>query len=235
MSERTKPTTHHDLLAAVDALLNPTRIKIWREGATRAEWTNIPSLWDQLQDATGYRATTGTGAASGHWPISGGIVALIIEITSTTTTALREQYDDKPRKQIPDSLRALAAHLAGADPDTWAPWCDTLRDWASRARAALRATPSRPRELWGIPCPLCGARTTQRDQDGETVRTAALTAEWSLVNGIDPHAYHQDTDYVVRAITCIACETAWFRGHDLDALVASMIRDNTTRETLTGA
>lgn len=221
------------LTAAIDALTNPTRLKVWRDGTNTPTWTNLPSLWTQLQDATGYRATQGSGSNSGHWPISGDVVDLIIDITTTVSEALHDHAGQHPRPNLPAKLRHLASIVTQQDDDAADWWADKVQIWVKRAKGALRQAPQRPRQLWGVPCPDCATRKVFIHRDGEDQADSALTAEWALPPGTDHDTYQPDSAWQLRAITCQACGATWWRGPDLDQLITQMLDNNTTRETLT--
>lgn len=231
----THTATIEDLHRAIDQLIVRQRMRLWREGTRpHRETHTLPSLWEQLEAATGYQGT-GTGTGSGgreRMPISGDVVELIIEISTAVSEAVME-HAGETRRTVPGNLRLLASRLQQhTDPDDlieW--WADAVQRWVSKARVALRLNPARPRWARGVTCPECHADSVSVQQDGETVRRPALSIQWTGPSGDD---YTSDDEWKVRAVVCDACGTSWWRGPDLDALVTSMMRSSREHETLIG-
>lgn len=225
-------TVGDDLHKAIDALIVRQRLRLYRDGGT-AEWHTLPSLWEQLEAATAYQGT-GTGGAGGRarLPISADVVSLLIDVATTVSEAVME-HAGETRRNVPGNLRLLATRLDAekTDDDALEWWVDKIRHWTNAATTALRLNPSRPRWARGVRCPDCGADTVTARQDGETVRRPALTIEWT---GPSVEDYGPDSDWLVRAVSCSACSSTWFRGVDLDGLVQQMLTASTTRETMTG-
>jgi len=222
-----------DLHTAVDALIQRTRIKVYREDTQRHIWQTIPSLWEQLETSAMWHSGGGSGAgAFGSRPtISTGVVSLIMDISSAASEGAQE-HAGEAKRSVPGNLRAIAAKLmAGNDLDQLDWWQTALTKWIRDARAELKLDPVRPRFARGITCPDCGADTATTDQDGETVRTPAIAITWT---GPDDDEHHPDTDWKVRAVECRVCSATWWRGPDLDRLVSDMLTANRTRETMTG-
>ena len=220
-----------DIHKAVDALVCTTRIRLYREDTKRGEWQTLPSLWDQLTTSVRWSGGGTGGGAFGSRPvISTGVVALIIEISSTTTEAAVDMIGTT-RGNTPDNIRAIAATITDPDQLTW--WTDKLRRWISEARTELRLDPIRPRAARGARCPDCGALHTTTLIDGETVKSPALAITWSGPEDHD-HDYHSDDAWKVRAVECRECGMAWWRGDSLSLLIDLMMEANATRETLAG-
>jgi hypothetical protein len=216
-----------DLHRAVDALVQGERIQITREDKT-VEHKPVPSLWEQLEDAVPYSGSGGSAVAKSKPPITTGVVALLIEISDAATEGVNDLVGEN-RRNTPANLRAVAATLAGLnDLDLTAWWTEKLREWVRKARELLRLDPDRPRYARGTACPQCGNKSVATVVDGETVRTPALAINWA------PPEQHTtrhaaDTDWLVRAIECRACDATWFRGDSLsiftDALLASQTQE----------
>lgn len=227
-------TAHvEDLHRAIDDLVTPGRIKLHREDTGATEWQTVPSLWVQLEGAVAYSGNGGSAVAKSKPPITTGVVALIIEI-STATTETATELAGESRRNVPANLRAIAATFVGKpDIDLLDWWVTSVKDWVRQARVLLRLDPDRPKWARGTRCPDCGADTATAQQDGETVRTPALSISWSAPEGSrDQH--HADSEWHVRAIECRACSAVWWRGADLDQLVTDMLLANQTKETMTG-
>lgn len=223
--------TIEDLHDAIDALIVRQRLRLYRDGGI-AEWHTLPSLWEQLEAATGYQGT-GTGSAGGRarLPISADVVSLLIDVASTVSEAVME-HAGQNRHTVPGNLRLLATRLAdeNADDDGLDWWVDKVRHWIGQAKTALRLNATRPRWARGVRCPDCGADTVTAQQDGETVRRPALSIQWAGPE--DENGYTADDQWRVRAVSCDACATSWWRGSDLDTLVEQMLAYNLSRETL---
>lgn len=216
--------TIHDTLGE---LIERQRIRLYRDDTGRSEWHTLPSLWEQLETSTAY--STGTGGNGGYGsqaPISTDVVALIIDVTRVARYGARN-LGEPPLDNTPDNLRRIVAHAAGDDAD-W--WHQQIRDWTTRARAALRLDPTRPRWARGVPCPDCGADSARSILDGESVRTPALVVLWA--DAKSDREYHSDQDWMVRAVECHACGATWWRGGGLDLLVQQVLNWNLTREVL---
>lgn len=228
---------------AVDALINPTRIRLWRDDTHRASWQTVPSLWTQLNSSGKWTGSNNGGRAFGSRPvIATGIVSLIMEIESTITEASTDfgriitrtskiptcycrpykpcpGYILQTERDYPAELRAIAANMP--DQEQVVIWTEILRRWAHIARAELGLNPNRPQWARDSACPECGSKEATADQDGETVRTPALAITWGVPDG-EESDYHEDHDYKVRAVECRACSAAWWRGPELDSLVTAM-------------
>lgn len=227
---------------AVDALIQPQRIRVYREHTHAGEWQTLPSLWDQLTSSGQWSGGNNGGGAFGSRPvISTGVVALIIEIREAITEAATDfgriirirdhtkkctciipRICDLTRRDYPAEIQAIAANMP--DPDTAIWWTEHLRKWAGQAKAQLGLNPSRPAWARGTKCPDCGADTAQGEHDGETIRTPALAITWAYPDGEETD-YHEDHDYKIRAVECRQCGMCWFRGPDLDALVDAMVNN----------
>lgn len=221
-----------DLYAALDALILPTRTRIIRDVTKQAEWHTIPSVWDQLSQSTAWSGGNGGGGAYSSRPtISAGAIDIISAATAAAAEAAKE-HTGSTRRTTPDNMRAVAASLGTSrdqDQITW--WTEALIRWTSDARTILGLNPPLPRNLRKTVCPQCGADVILTDNNaGEKVRTSALTIIWTCPPG---DAHKTDTDWTVRAIQCQSCNATWFRGSDLDHLIANVLNDNTTRETMT--
>ncbi len=222
-----------DLNTAVDALIQRTRIKVYREDTQKHIWQTIPSLWEQLEMSAMWRGggSSGAGTFGSRPTISTGVVSLIIDV-STAASEGAQEHAGKAHRSVPGNLRAIAAKLmVGKDLDQLDWWQTSLQRWARDARAELKLDPVRPRFARGIHCPDCGADTATTEQDGETVRTPAIAITWT---GPDDDEHHPDTDWKVRAVECRVCAATWWRGPDLDRLVSDMLQANKSREIMAG-
>ena len=221
-----------DLNTAVDALIQRTRIKVYREDTQKTLWQTIPSLWEQLETSAMWRGggSGGLGAFGSRPTISTGVVSLLIEIAEAATEGAVE-HAGQSRGSVPGNLRAIAATLSSStDVDQVDWWNTAVLKWVRAARHELKLDPNRPQWARGIACPDCGATTASTDQDGEKVRTPAIAITWT---GPDDDNHHADTDWKVRAVECRMCSATWWRGPDLDRLVSDMLQANQTRETMT--
>jgi hypothetical protein len=208
-----------DLFKALGAFVNPTRVRIYRDGETEGDWHVIPSVWAQLAGSSQTGSGQGGAARYGSRPvISTPVVALIIAVETAVTEACMELVGGV-RRDIPDGLRAVCATIKDDDQVGW--WTDQLRDWTAQARGHLHLDPDRPRSARGARCPACQAKDAQMRHEGETVRMPALAITW--VGPEDDGAHHADAEWRVRAVECRACHTAWWRGSDLDNLVEAMM------------
>jgi hypothetical protein len=214
---------------AVNALIEPSKVRLYREDTKRGSWHEIPSLWSQLTASGQWAGSNTGGGAFGSRPvISTGIVALIIEITDAITEAATDfgriiRVNDQ--RDYPAELRAIAAN---ADPDTAVWWTEHVRKWVSQARSQLGLNPQRPQWARDTCCPNCGADSAQTQDDERTIRTPALAITWGYPEG-EPEDYHEDHEYKVRAVECRACSACWFRGPELDSLVEAMFNQRTAK------
>lgn len=217
-----------ELRKAVAAIIETTKVRLYREDTRRGEWQTIPSLWDQLTSSAQWGNGTGGSSRFGSRPvISTGVVSLIMEITTASTEAAVE-LAGQTRGNTPDNLRCMSANLTDAEQIGW--WTEQLQRWRSEARSALQLDPPRPRSARGARCPDCGADSAYTQQDGETMRIPALAITWV---GPDDQDYHPDSAWKVRAVECRQCKVAWFRGDSMDNLIDMMMEANRTRETMT--
>src|SRR6478752_4441498 len=218
---------------AVAALLDPTRMRVYREDTKNHAWQTIPSIWQQLRTSSQWGSQEAGGSKFGSRPvISTGVVALTIDIRDTVGEAAdeigRRTRTPTNARDTPTELRAVAANLV--DPDLIGWWTDKIRKWVAEARSTLRLDPPRPKSARGAKCPSCGQGTVETINDGETIRSPALAIQWA---GPQDNDYHPDTEWKVRAVECRACATAWFRGDSMNELIDRMMEANRTQETMT--
>lgn len=240
------------LCSAVDQLTKPRHTRLIRDDGT-TEWTTVPSLWWQLEDAAVGMGDAGGGhGSSTRYRTPGSIecLQLFSDIRDTVVDALIS-HDQKPRTAgepqtvvwaaqrkraaarlqreaeatygitdltplpaipqlwrvlVPDSLRALASILAGiGDTDLTAWWTERVRSWCRQITNTLRLTEQpQPRRIRDTACPTCQATHVTLDQGSGPERVPALL--------IDFHGA------LVRAASCSACGSNWFRGEELLAL-----------------
>lgn len=218
---------------AVASLLDPTKMRVYREDTQQHAWQTIPSIWHQLRTSTQWGSQEAGGSKFGSRPvISTGVVALTIDIRDTVAEAAdeigRRTLTSNHNRDTPAELRAVAANLTSPDLIEW--WTSKIRKWVNEARAALRLDPPRPKSARGARCPECNADTAYTEHDGEPVRTSALAITWV---GPKDQDYHPDTEWKVRAVECRSCGSAWFRGDSMDELIGRMLEANRTQETMT--
>lgn len=194
------------LWAAVDELTKPRHVKLVRDDDT-TDWTTLPSLWWQLEDALRTGLENGSHSSGSKYRIPLNIDALQLagDIEDITMDALTG-HDVKPRGALPESLRALAsAVIAAVDDDLTGWWVYRIRSWARQIDHVLRLTEQpQPRRIRDTRCPTCQAThvTLIAGVDG-TERVPALLIDFA--------------DGMIRAASCSACGSTWFRG---DALLA---------------
>lgn len=222
----------------LDRLIQGEQKRIIREhtrnGKTErtTQLSTTPSLWDQLLTATAYQGNGGSSIGKSRLPITAGVVDLINEITTWTREATTELPDAKERNRddIPGNLRGITAHIISTrNEGLCADWTKQIREWVARARAQLNLDPPHPQWARGSRCPQCGAKHATTETDGETVRTPALAINWAPP---DDTTTYPPEPWIVRAVECRACSSAWFRGSDLEFLVEAMLKANLTHETM---
>lgn len=194
------------LWAAVDQLTKPRHVKLLRDDDT-TDWTTLPSLWWQLEDAlrTGLENSTHSSGSKYRTPLNIDALQLASDIRDTTTDAL-DGHGQKPRATFPESVRALASVVVAAmDGDLTGWWVYRVRSWSRQIDHVLRLTEQpQPRRIRDTRCPTCQAThvTIIAGVDG-TERVPALLIDFA--------------DGMIRAASCSACGSTWFRG---DALLA---------------
>ena len=196
------------LWAAVDALTQPRQIRLTRDNGQH-DWTQTPSLWQQLTDAlpTGQEQGTGGHSSSYRTPISVDCLDLRTDIHTTVLDALHG-HDQHPRRNgiaidIPASIRHLASIvIATNDDDLTHWWTWRITHWSQKIIITLGVErPPQPRRIRDTPCPLCHAtHITLKGADGPQ-RVPALLIDFA--------------DGLIRAAECGACSAAWFRGDPL--------------------
>jgi len=194
-----------DLWTQTDMLTEPRRVKLLRDTGT-ADWTSVPSLWCQLEDALscGMEGSKATARGSVHRvPLNIDAYELAADIRDIVWDALAG-HDVKPRATVPESVRALAsAVIATVDDDLTGWWTYRVGSWCRQITNVLRLNDEpQPRGIRGAACPTCQATHVTALRDGERVREPALRIDFA--------------DGMVRAASCSACGASWFRG---DALV----------------
>jgi len=194
------------LWAAVDALVAPRHVKLWRDvdGKSWTEWPTSPSLWEQLTEAVASSSALDGGGNSSRYrtPLDLNCMELTHTIRETIVDALIG-HDQKPRATVPDSLRALASTVTRTNEDDLVDWWTyRLWSWCRQIRVALRLGEPLPRGIRGTACPECGETTAAVKRDDDIVRVPALTVDFT------PDGY-------IRAAECLRCHAAWFRGEAL--------------------
>lgn len=196
-----------DLWSAVDALIKPSRVKLVRDGG-KVDHASVPSLWDQLLEATGTGSEPQSGGSS-RWrtPIDLDVLELRQEILESVHDALISLGKTR-RPTLPSSLRLLAASVAPDQPLTEF-WEYRVRSWVRRVHQALGLDEEpQPRRIRDTRCPACQATHVTITVDREQQRVPALLIEFSGQR--------------VRAITCDHCGAAWWRGDELHELAEAI-------------
>jgi hypothetical protein len=216
------------LWVAVDELTRPRHVRLWRDDGT-TEWTTVPSLWWQLEDAAAGMGDAGGGAGSPSKYRSPGSIEclqLYYDVRDTVVDALTS-YDRKPAMLtepfhilVPESLRSLASVLITADDDLeW--WAGCVRSWCRQIINVLRLTEQPPRRrIRDTVCPTCGAIHIRVDERGEPdpegeFRVPALEITFN--------------NRLVYKAACSACGSEWYRGDPLIALADLLAEQATHR------
>lgn len=198
------------LWAAVDGLVNPRPVRLFRDAGT-ADWTSVPALWRQLVESVGTGSRRGGRSTSRAWsPVDLECMELAATIRETVVDALTG-HDERPvtvgqkpaRVLLPESLRHLASVVTATQDDDLAGWwVYRVRSWTRQISHVLQLEiDPQPRRIRDTSCPECQAsHVTLPGQDGPE-RVPALLIDF--------------TDGYVRAASCTACGAAWFRGQSL--------------------
>jgi hypothetical protein len=201
------------LWAAVDGLVKPRSVKLFRDDGA-ADWTVVPSLWAQLEDAlsTGMEGGNGTGASKYRTPVSLDVLELTMTIREVVIDALAG-HDCKPLATFPGSVRRLASLVvATTDEDLAGWWRYRIQSWCRQIDHVLRLTmESQPRRIRDARCPTCAATHVTIDVDGEKQRVPALLIDFA--------------DGLVRCAFCSCCGATYWRGEQLLELAERTMRD----------
>jgi len=219
------------LWAAVDALVAPRHVKLWRDvdGRSWSEWTTIPSLWWQLEEDTLALGDAGGGGSrsnSYRSPANLDCLQLWADVHDTIADALTGHdaltlellASTSPlRLNTPPALRRLANIVTTVNDDDFTGyWTERITSWARQITTLLRLTEQpQPRRIRDTSCPTCQATHVTIDTDSGPERVPALL--------IDFHGT------LVRAASCTACGSNWFRGDgllELADLVAATRRES---------
>jgi hypothetical protein len=215
------------LWASVDELTKPRHVKLLRDDGT-ADWTTLPSLWWQLEDAGVGMGDSGGGAGSAsryRAPGSVECMQLCYDIRDTVLDALISHEDqdtalwlvrgEQPRMLVPEAIRHLASLItAVGDDDLTGWWTYRVRSWSRQIINTLRLTDQpQPRRIRDTQCVTCGSTHVTIDQGSGPEWVPALLIEFQGA--------------LVRAASCSACGSNWFRGQELVEL-AEMIRVHRT-------
>lgn len=134
--------------------------------------------------------------------------------------ALTDQILNRQRRIIPDSLRAVTAHLTDElETETWR---KRILGWVAQIKEKLELEPAHPKTVPGVACPNCNATDVQTERDGEKTLVPALSIVWAAPPEDEYRpANIGDDGWLVRAIVCrnTECETAWARGPAMNELV----------------
>lgn len=136
-------------------------------------YPNESSLFEQLRTEIGSSSRRGGKSGSGsRSPVALAAVSLWSEIQESLNTAhILISGTDAPKKSAEEKLELWAD--AAKDEDTMFRCTTTTNEWIQQIRELLNPVPSI--EIIGA-CPSCGERYAFTEQDGETLRNAALTA-----------------------------------------------------------
>lgn len=243
------------LWAAVDELTKPRHVKLLRDDGT-ADWTTVPSLWWQLDEATASSSALDGGGRGSKYrtPIDLDAFEVACTVRDVIVDALAG-HDQKPRTTgatpqrraaataqraaertyaiphtdltpvppllvvlVPDSLRALVSVVTAlADDDLTAWWTYRVKAWCRQIQNALHLVEQpQPRRIRDTSCPTCQATHVTLDGHDGTERVPALLIDF--------------TDGLIRAASCSACGSTWFRGDALLALADELADLATRRE-----
>ena len=221
------------LWAAVDALVAPRHVKLWRDvdGRSWTEWTTIPSLWWQLEEDTlalGDAGGGGSRSSSYRSPANLDCLQLWGDIHDTVAEAVAEHHiltaeliaKELPlRLDFPHALRRLASTIVTINQEDFTDdWTDRIQRWARGIITFLRLTEQpQPRRIRDTSCPTCQATHVTIDSGSGPERVPALL--------IDFHGT------LVRAASCTACGSNWFRGDGLLELADLVAATRPIKET----
>lgn len=186
-----------ELRAAVAALCDPRKVRVLRDDGT-ADWTQIPSLLEQLAGAVGSNATfrERRGGGGGGSPVDLDAIDILDGLRSTLAD-WRGRAGHTGRVTLDRAARQVAVH----------PWPELeaaqlarlLEGHARRAEAHLCPPDVAPaRYVRDTACPACDARSVSAaDAYGDAGRVPALVI--MLNRGL------------VRYVACQACGQQWSR------------------------
>ena len=219
--------TMQDLQPLLEAFIDHIRIRIRRDDS--AEWTTLPSLWEQLNSSAGWSGGNSGGGAFGSRPvISTNTVSLVMEITAAITEAASDYgriIKTNGQRDYPAELRAIAVSIPSDETNAW--WAEKIKHWTEQTRAALGLNPRLPTSARGIACPACKAIYVEHGSNDQVVRSPALTITWAIPDG-EGNDYHEDHEYKIRAVECRACLAVWWKGPALDEFATEMSVRNGT-------
>lgn len=199
-------TTTPDLWRWVDALTQPQRHRLHRENGT-VEHLTLPCLLDQLEaDLSATGSDSGRGGKPGSRPpVNVTVLSLLGEMDAVLSDAITGEGLTR-RDTLAGKLRAIAAHIAGSDPDVLEWWTGIVRGWTGDVRACLPEPEEggSTRLIRGMPCPTCRTWTIERTDGTDVYRDPALVLVFN--------------NRYVRYALCRACGENWARGDRLIAL-----------------
>lgn len=136
-------------------------------------YPNESSLFEQIRTEIGSSSRRGGKSGSGsRSPVALAAVALWSEIQeSLNTSYIANMGADKPELRPEMKLESWVSFAE--DPETIARCVETTGRWIAEIRELINPEPSI--ELVGR-CPACGNSHAFTEQDGETIRNTALTA-----------------------------------------------------------
>jgi hypothetical protein len=206
-----RQATPRDLWAAVDALTNPSRVRLPRDFDLPPEWVTLPSLWDQLADAIDSSTGRGArGAQRSRPPCNAEALSLLLEIA----TAVRDGCHRarlKRTRDVPRDLRQIVSNaIRTTDPDIINGAHIQVRGWVAEVRLTISNDPDRSWRMHGAACRTCGSTTVSVwDKAGEETHQPALIV-------------HSE-DGVVDMIECAFCGSV-LTGDDLTQLLYDTLR-----------
>lgn len=227
---------------AVDRLTKPTRQRLDREPeeaawlrdladdptltvcdvatyrAATVSWGEVPSLWVQAELALQTGMEAGEGGSRTPLRERSPADLDLMETILTIRESMAWQLPGRgvtPRGGIPEQMRQLASYVAAHEPEHVEWWTYRFDQWARLLARYLRAieTGPRPVRLRNAPCPQCGVR-----------QIVLPTDEGPKV--VPPILIDFTGDGWIRAATCSACLSTWWRGDDLGRLARLLENNN---------
>ncbi len=203
MDERQR--TVEDLHQAVADLTDSRTVAVERDDNQR-DYVAVVSLWDQLADAIENGADK-RGQRGGPLAERSPADLDIMELTSLIGATVYLELANrglKARDDLPGSLRQLAVTIAADEPGEVDWWAYRVDSWCRMAQHYLGVSledKSQPRRIRDTPCPHCHIEYVPIETDEGPAQGRPLLLDF--------------VGTTVRAVECVACRKAWFRGEDL--------------------
>lgn len=166
--------TPRDLWDAVDALTNPSRVRLPRDDRDLPpEWYTLPSLWEQLLEAADSLTGRAAAGARSRPPCSTRALSLQVEIEGKVRWACRDRRIRRTFDLVKDLRQLVSAVNRDADLAVIDTACGQIRSWTGRIKTVI--DPRRAARLHGAACRVCSSTTiTAWDDSGEETRQPAL-------------------------------------------------------------